>query len=466
MGLKPHKNQKEERSTMQYVNIPETKIPVMTEADVIVVGGGPAGMGAGIRAAQQGAKTIIIERFGSPGGMMTNGLMCIGVGEPLGGLHTELFERLGIEGYTENLLEKFPDLGSNPLFHYYGPNIMPGRQASSKFMAFDPEMTAIVMNEMIKENHIDLLLRNLFSDVLVEEGTIEAVIVENATGRQAIMGKVIVDATGRGDVVARAGAPFKSAGSKEGLPIPPGLMWMMSHVDYKRLFEYQKEDPTLEKAMMRAEEIGDLPQYRPKKMDIYGGAYTGHPRLEMSPALHPGDMLLWAPAVHEWGLNCAENAEDLCRGEVEIRKHIVGEADFLRKYVPGYEGSHVSRISSFFGIREGRHPQGEYVMRYEDIKNQAHFEDAALKRKSYDWGDPKQGSRLLSFDIPYRSFLAKDLDNLLLAGDNLSMEHEALLQMRGFGMAIRSGEVAGTAAGIAIQAKQNPKQIHWNKPLL
>ena len=104
-------------------------------------------------------------------------------------------------------------------------------------------------------------------------------------------------------------------------------------------------------------------------------------------------------------------------------------------------------------------------MEYVDIKNQTRFEDAALNRKSLDWGDPKQGNRLLTFDIPYRCFLAKKLDNLLLAGDNISMEHKALLQMRGFGMAIRTGEVAGTAAGISVKKKLPLKQIQWEKPL-
>ncbi|MFH1490748.1 MAG: FAD-dependent oxidoreductase, partial [Pseudomonadota bacterium] len=397
---------------MHYLKNPETKIPVMMETEVIVVGGGPAGLGAGIRAAKSGAKTVVVERFGSLGGMMTNGLMCIGVGDPLGGLHTELFERLKIGALVEDLLEKYPGIGSNPLFHYHGPNIMPGRQTSSRFMAFDPEMAAIVMNEMMEENHVRLLLRTFFADVVVEEDTIKAVIVENATGRQAIRGKIIIDATGRGDVVARAGAPFKSAGNEDAHPVPPGLMWMMSHVNYERLFAYQKEDPDLQKIMEQAEKKGELPHYRPKKMDIYGGAYTGHPRLEMSPALYPGDMLLWAPAVHEWGLDCAESAEDLTRGEIEIRKHILSEANFLKKYVPGFEKSHISRIAPLLGIREGRHPEGEYFMRYQDIKNQVKFEDVALKRRSLDWGEPKQGTRLLSFDIPYRCFLAKKLNNL------------------------------------------------------
>ncbi len=450
---------------MEYISIPEARIPLIMKADVVVVGGGPAGVGAAVRAAQHGADTVLIERFGSPGGVMTNGLMCINVREPLGGLHTDIFERLSVGDYIDDPLEKYPNLSSNPLFHYYGPNVVPGRTTPTKMIAFDPNMAAFVMNEIMEENGVSQLLRTLFVDTKVEGDTIKAVIVENASGKQAIAGKIFVDATGRGDVVARSGAPYRSAGNKMGVPIAPGLMWKMSNVDYESLFDYQKEDPRLDKLIAKAKAKGEVLHYRPKKMDQYGGAYTGHPRLEMCPTPYPGDMLLWAPAVYEWGLNCAESAEDLTRAEIDIRKQIVSEANFLKKYVPGFEKAYLSGVAPFLGIREGRHPEGEYVMRYEDIKNQCKFEDAALRRKSKDWADTKQGNRVLSFEIPYRCFLAKKVNNLLLAGDNISMEHEALLQMRGFGMAVRTGEVAGIASALSLRNKVMPKELKWSAPL-
>lgn len=450
---------------MEYITVPAERVPLLKKADVVVVGAGPAGFGAAVRAAQKGADTLVIERFGSPGGMIASGLMCVCVGEALGGLHTELLARLGDAGYMDNPLERFPELSSNPLFHYYGPNIAPKRKTAAKITVFDPVMAAVVMSRMMEERGVRFLLRTLFVDSVVENGTVSAVIVENASGRQAVGGKIFIDATGRGDVAARSGVPFTGAGNEKGLPIPPGLMWSMAGVDYEALFAYQKQDPGLDALMEKARANGDLPHYRPKRMDLYGGAYTGHPRLEMCPTLFPGDMLLWASAVYEWGLNCAESAEDLTRAETELRKHIMAEADFLKKYVPGFEGARVSGIAPFMGIREGRHPQGEYVMPYEDIRNQCRFEDAALRRKSFDWADMGQADRLLTFDIPFRCFLAKGADNLLLAGDNISMEHKALLHMRGFGMAVRTGEVAGMAAGQCTGEGIRPKDLEWKEAL-
>ena len=98
---------------MEYISIPEARIPLIMKADVVVVGGGPAGVGAAVRAAQHGADTVLIERFGSPGGVMTNGLMCINVREPLGGLHTDIFERLSVGDYIDDPLEKYPNLSSS-----------------------------------------------------------------------------------------------------------------------------------------------------------------------------------------------------------------------------------------------------------------------------------------------------------------------------------------------------------------
>jgi hypothetical protein len=447
---------------MDFIEIPATRIPLIAEADVVVVGGGPAGFAAGLHAARAGAETVIVERLGSPGGMMTNGLMSVFVGEHLGDLQAEMHDRLGAGGHVVEPLKRYPELRSNPLFHYYGPNILPGRETASSVYAFDPHMAAVIMNGMMEENGVRPLLRTLCVGAKVEGESIRAVIVEDASGRKAIGGKVFVDATGRGDLAARCGVPCRGPGDEKGIPIAPGLMWKMGNVDYERLFEYLEKDPFLERAMKRAEAEGRLPPYRPKRMDLYGGAYSGHPHPEMCPTPHPGEMLLWAPAPREWGLDCAQRAGDLTRAEIELRKHISAEAGFLKRYVQGFENAYLASIAPWMGIREGRHPEGEYVIGYEDIRNQRRFHDAALRRTVPDWYDTSQGVRIRSFDIPYRCFLAAKVENLLLAGDNLSMEHEALLHIRGFGMALRTGEVAGTGAARSLKAGVRPKELQWN----
>ena len=451
---------------MEHITLPGKRIPVLIDTDVVVIGGGPAGFASALTAAREGVRAVLIERYGCLGGMFTNGMMCISVGEPPQGLPTEILGGLARMGCVEDLYRRYPGLQSNPLFHYHGPNLAPGYRGPSKIAAFDPHHAAHVMMELMEgAGGSAVRLHTLFVDTQVQAGHIEAAIVESSSGRRAIKGKVFIDATGRGDVVARSGGPFVRAGNESGMPIAPGLMWKVSYCDCERLFLYQKEDPLLEKAMERARANGDLPRYRPKRTELYGGGYAGHPRPEMCPMLHPGDMLFWAPAVYEWKLDCAESDEDLTRAEIELRRDILAELRFLTRYVPGFEKARLAAIAPYVGVREGRHPVGEHVMSYEDIRSGRTFEDAALRLTTWDRMDMKGGNPYVTFEVPYRSFLLKGIDNLLLAGDNLSMTHEALLQIRGLGTALRTGEVAGRAAARAVKEGGMPRDVRWDAPL-
>ncbi len=445
---------------MEYITTSETKVPVIVKADVVVVGGGPAGVGAAVRAAQHGADTVVIERFGSLGGITTNGFMFSIVGH-LSGLAAEMVDRLRLGGYVVDVSEKFPEVYTSALTHRYD-----SIQAPPELVAFDHDMLSCLMNDMMEESGVKILFRSLFVDTKVEGDTIKAVIVENASGKQAIEGRVFVDATGRGDVVARAGCPYTSPANEFGVPIPSGLMWKMGNVDIDRLFEYEKkEDPGLDMITEKAKAKGELPYYSPKKtaaeMKYVDRIYTGHPRLEMMPAAYSGDILLWAPPPYEWGLNCAEKAEDLTRAEIQIRKAIVSELNFLKKYVPGFEKAHLSGIAPFMGIREGRHPIGEYVMSHEDFENGHKFDDVVLRRRGTvaPVAGGEGARRLYEIEYPYRCFLAKKIDNLLLAGDNISLKHPAFLHSRGFGIAVLLGEVAGTAAALSVKNEVKPKEL-------
>lgn len=444
--------------------IPEIEIPVAKEADVVIVGGGPSGFGAAMCAARNGAETLLIERFGIPGGVMTMGLMpCVGFG-PINGVHKEFWERLDKEGYIFNIKAKYPNC---PVYHYY-----PGYYGA---WWFNPDAGAFIMAQMMEEAGIKFLLRTLCVGAKVkkagDEDTIKTVIVENASGRQAIKGKIFLDATGRGDLAAQAGAPYKEPGDEKGNIIPPGLMWRMSGVEFDRFFEYQKNeyDPKLEKAIAKAMANGDIPEYlyRSVPTKAYAGYYKGHPHLDCYPAGESGELTIWQSAPFEWNLNCAMDVDDATRGELEIRKLIIAESKFLKKYVPGFKKAWISGIAPFLGIREGRHPIGEHMLTYDDIRNQRTFPDTALKRSARDQLDFSGKRRAeYEFDVPYRSFLAKRIDNLLLAGESLSFEHYALFHsMRAFGPSLQTGEVAGTAAGLSIREQIGPKKLKWTKPL-
>jgi len=458
---------------MEFITLPAKRVPVTARADVVIVGGGPAGVGAAVQAARRGVDTVVIERFGSLGGINTLGYMYITAdldGRTINGVSKELISRLEASGHVANILDKYPTITSNPLTHYYSGS--GDRDPDMSLLAYDPDMMAFAMNEMLEDLGVTVMLRSLFVDAVVENDSIKAVIVENASGRQAIEGKVFIDATGRADLVARSGAPFVRAGcDKTGFPMSPGLMWKMANVDFGRLFEYQKIDPTLAKLIEKAQAEGGVPYYRRKRTREDTGCdfcpkYSGHPTLEMQPTLYPGEMLLWASAEYELGLHADDSADDLSQAETHTKKQIMSELEFLKKYVPGFGNAHLAGIAPFLGIREGRHPIGEYVLTYEDIMSSRKFADVALRPVDHIRVKTNEGFRRLDVEIPYRSFLAKKVDNLLLAGDAISAEHAAQFYATHlFPLAVSAGEVAGTAAALSVKQNKKVKELKWPGPL-
>jgi hypothetical protein len=345
-------------------------------------------------------------------------------------------------------------------------------------MSFNPEGAGCIMAALLHEAGVLALYGTRFVDTVVEDGSITAVVVENASGRQAIAGKIFVEGTGTGELVARAGAPFVRGGGGQpesagwdGVkrPIPGGLLWIMSGIDFQALRRHQEQagDPVLAKVMAEAEAAGDLPPglYRPRMAgsNVYGEMYIGHPTLDLSPMAADGTYVLWQNVPYEWALHMDEDALDEARAKRALRSLIHAEAAFLRKYVPGFETATITNVGRFVGVRDGRHPIGEHVFTLEDAESGRHFRDAVTRpmTKTFYWG----GFRKHSFEVPYRSFLPKTIDNLLLTGASLSFTYETIFMvMRNFPWCTQTGEIAGFAAGRCIEKKIKPKELEWTEP--
>lgn len=462
------------------MNLPAMQVPVTAEADVVVVGGGPGGFAAALQAARMGVKTIMIERFDMPGGVHTSGLQGA-ANEGVGGIHTELMQRFDAKGYIYVATDKdLPGWAGNPLSHYER-NHKP--DASFARASFNPEGAGCEMVQMLAEAGVEAMYQTAFVDVVVESETggnrISAVIVQNAGGLQAIRGKIFIDGTGTAELAARAGAPYVSGGGGQpdgtdwdGVkrPIPGGLLWTMNGVEYDRLIRYQQtsNDPTLTQLIAEATAAGDIPKglYRPRMgggKTVYGEAYIGHPTLDMSPINAPGTFIIWQNVPYEWALHMDESAKDETRARRELRALIDAEARFLKKYVPGFENAVLDDIGRFVGIRDGRHPQGEYVFSIEDAREGRTFRDAVTKpmTKTFFW----DGYRKHTFQVPYRSFLPRNVGNLLLTGASMSFSYETIFMvMRNFPWCTQTGEIAGFAAARAIAADVGVKDVEWKQP--
>jgi hypothetical protein len=426
-----------------------------------------------------GARVALVEKYDMPGGVHTSGLQGA-AGPGVGGIHTELMRRFADAGYIYTATEKsHPDWAGNLLSHYER-NHQPG--AAFVRQSFNPEGAGSVMVAMLDEAGVETFYGSAFVGAVVDKATgsdiISAVVVENASGRQALRAKIFVDGTGTAELVARSGAPFIRGGGGQPAtadwdgvprPIPGGLLWIMSGIDFARTAAHQQsaKDPVLAKLIAEATAAGDLPEglYRPrmKGANIYGNQYIGHPTLDMSPIDVNGTYVLWQNVPYEWALHMDDAAADESRAKRTMRQLIDAEARFLKKYVPGFENAFITQVGRYVGIRDSRHTLGEYVFSFADALEGRTFRDTVVRpmTKQFHW----DGIRKLTYEVPYRCFLPKRIGNLLLTGASMSFEYETILMaMRNFPWCIQTGEIAGFAAARCIELGIAPKDLEWREP--
>lgn len=402
-------------------SLPEliSSLPLADEAEVVVAGGGPAGLCAAVSAAQEGAEVLLLERFGCLGGLATMGLI-----NPW----MPFFTR----GKTINA-GLFAEI--NARLHAETGEARVGEGAD---YAFDEEMLKQVAQEMALEAGVRLRLNSLLTGVATQGGQVTRLGVASKSGLQVIGGQVFVDATGDGDLCAWAGAEFEQGRPEDGLCQPMTLCFRMAGVDEERM-------PT-----------------RPEINALYDQAR------ERGEIENPRENVLWFRTVHPGVVHFnttrivgkqGTSAEDLTAAEVQARQQVKETVAFLREYVAGFDQSFVIQTATMLGVRESRRVLGDYLLTVEDVLEARDFEDG-IARGCYtvDIHSPTGAGTDIrhlrpgeSYALPYRCLTPRGFENLLVTGRPISADHGAHSSLRIMPIAMNLGEAAGVAAARALK---------------
>lgn len=391
------------------------------DTDVLVLGSGPAGFAAAYTAAKNGVKVILVEQCGDIGGISTSGLMSHWTGDCGSPLYHEILNR------------------SNEKNDFKVDNIT----------LIDPEKLKTLYLEMLDEAGVKILLYTFAVDAICDGDKVLGATVVNKSGMTDIYAKITIDATGDGDVAAKAGAEFILGRENDNKMQPATLMFKVAGVDYSRAAFIPSFETTYQT------EKGEL-QVLAKQHIPY-------------PAGHILTYETTLPGVVTCNMTNAididgTNADDLTKATITCRKQMDDIVNYLREFVPGYENCFIISSASLIGIRETRHFKGKYVLTEQDILEAKVFDDYVVKDARFNFdvhnitgsgldetGVQKHFTQEKGYTIPYRCLLPEKKENLLLCGRNISGTHIAHSNFRAMPICVGIGEAAGVAAALSVK---------------
>jgi hypothetical protein len=433
---------------MDNLKLPERQVPVLAKTQVIVVGGGVAGIGAAVAAVRQGSKAILIDDGGILGGTVTKCLM------PNFGS-----KYVYIKGIYAEICDQLRERGA----------IIQGQDRTSPC---DPEAFRSLLFEVIEKAGVELLLHTSVFDVSRQGKHLKGVFITNKSGIQAVTGEVVIDATGEANVASLAGESFAENGERQ----PMTVMFTVGNADARRFGYFIRDYPdkneftrTGSPMLIDPEKIDENHPVVGawgffnliKKAQDKGELELPHENLAVSFLPLKGVAIVNATNVSHMD---PLNPKDLTTAEIQARKQMVSVYRFLKNNIPGFEESYINDSGSCIGIRESRRLMGEYVLNKEDVLNGGTFPDSvALNggRISIHGADGKQTWIPLKnpYQVPYRCLQAKVNDNLLVAGRCISADHVAQGSMRNVSSSFATGQAVGTAAALSVKNQINPKQL-------
>ncbi|MBN2041227.1 MAG: FAD-dependent oxidoreductase [Spirochaetes bacterium] len=428
---------------------PNKTVNVARECDVVVVGGGPGGIGAAIAAARNGADTVLIERYGHLGGMSTGGLVTIipclsdfsGTMQ-IAGINQEWIERLTAREAEIHPPEDIWGSDDSKLTSYWNDrSFFTVREERIVYASIiDAEISKCVLNEMVNEAGVKTYLHSWGAMPLMNGNKAAGVIFESKSGRQAVLSKVVIDSTGDGDLLPAAGAKFDTDIDPDIRIANLSMCYWIDNVDYMKADDFRKTNP---------ERWGELMREIMQK--------GGHPGF-MRSNLKNQERIVW---IHpRYACSSQTDVEELTRVEMLGREIMLLTHEFFKKNIPGFENSFIVLSSPQLGTRGARRVHGDYMMTSEDLLSNDPFEDTIAVFPDLDRGKASLKHPLTY--IPYRSLLPKGIENMLVACRAFSSDQEVNNYFNLIPHCVAFGEAAGTAAALSVRQGVSVRQLDFN----
>lgn len=423
--------------------------------DIIVSGGGTAGISAALRAARAGAHVLLIEKNSYVGGTAASGLPFI-----------DFFTKDGkqiVAGQAQELMERlFQEKAALGHIRTQGGHL-------NSVTMIDPEWVKIVAEEMLLEAGCDILYHSFVCGAETEDNVLKSILVANKNGLTKMAAKCFIDTTGDGDVAAFAGAKFHQGRDSDGLCQAMSLLFKLGDVDVETAA-----------ALFSENRIAACPLGGDHEYNLHiSGKLTQWNEIILKDKIFPHpDHNIWAGTMRENELTYVNtirvsekngaDAYELSEAEIEGRRQLKKVIRFLNAYVPGMERAHITSIPNGIGVRETRRIDGEYILTGEDILSGRKFEDCIAKNgycidihdpKGQGWGVSFIQSEDHCYDIPYGCIVPQTLDNLLTAGRCISATAEAIASTRIMPSCMALGEAAGVAAAMAAGRGIRPRDV-------
>jgi len=433
-------------------------LPIAASVDVIVLGGGVAGLAAALAAAETGSRVFIIERGNCLGGTATAGMMTLFY-TPYRCAH----------GIPKRIFDRLIEAGG----------AFPG-----EVISFDHEVFKSIAFEMATEQHIGLMLHTICADVIMQGSRVCGLVIENKGTRSAVLGKMFVDASGDADIAARAGARLMRGRDADQKMRPMSLLFRIGGIDVGALLAYVRAHPRefakdpnqmmldIEGKNIRIFGFFGLVEEAKRQGYLFDDCH--YFRIE---AVMPERGTALVNTVRIYDVD-GTNPDDVTRAEIEGRRQQRKLLEFARAFVPGFERAYVVDTASHIGVRETRRIEGDYVLTEEDIVGAVHFADSigvdsnrqnpkgprhspdGMEGSASDVETRQMVATLFTYEIPYRCLLPQGIEGVIMAGRTISANHDADGYTRNQPACMVTGQAAGVAAALAAQAGCDARDLN------